>query len=207
MTKASKLLLRLVALCLRASVIFVLDAERCLRAVAQLPGAGQHAAHARAERRFRSLDDINDQHRQAQQDVQQAESQYVRDGCNAAAKAGQPLNAQCRAEARTVLAARDALQAVSQPGRHRQRRRPAARGGPAGDGALQLQRAARARVGSRSQRAAICSSSCSAPSRTASATATRRAATSSRASRATTRSAPCACARPTATTGRSAIRR
>ncbi len=66
---------------------------------------------------FNQLDDINYQARQAQQDVQQAESQYVRDGCNADAKAGRPLNAQCRAEARTVLNARAALkQAQAQAG-------------------------------------------------------------------------------------------
>jgi len=88
---------------------------------------------------FASLGDINDQTRQAQDAVTQAESRYVRDGCNAAAKAGQPLNAQC--PGRSPLGPVGALrpQENLESGRYRQCRRPAARGDPAGNGALQLQ--------------------------------------------------------------------
>lgn len=47
---------------------------------------------------------------QLERDVQQAESKYVRDGCNAAAKRGERLTSSCRAQARTVVRARDALE-------------------------------------------------------------------------------------------------
>ena len=57
---------------------------------------------------FRNLDGINDRLRRLQQDVQRAESAYVRDGCNAAAQRGERLTSACQAQARTVLRAREA---------------------------------------------------------------------------------------------------
>lgn len=59
---------------------------------------------------FQGLDGINDEVRNAQDNVQSVESRYVRDGCNAAAKRGETLTSQCRAEARAVLRARDQLE-------------------------------------------------------------------------------------------------
>lgn len=52
--------------------------------------------------------------KQLQRAVQRAESAYIRQGCNDDAKAGRPLNAQCRQIAREVLAARDDLKKMSQ---------------------------------------------------------------------------------------------
>ncbi len=106
MTNASKMLLRLVALCC-ATALFALDASdawaqsnNCASLINTLHAIEQSGGGAAG------LDSVDEQQRQAQQDVQQAESQYVRDGCNAMAKAGQPLTSQCRAEARQVLRAR-----------------------------------------------------------------------------------------------------
>src|SRR5690606_1233978 len=45
--------------------------------------------------------------RQAQREVQRAESAYVRQGCNDDAKAGRRLNAQCQQIARRVLDGRE----------------------------------------------------------------------------------------------------
>jgi len=52
--------------------------------------------------------------RQVQRQLQRAESAYVRQGCNDAAKAGRQLNAECRAIAREVLQGRDIVQQLSQ---------------------------------------------------------------------------------------------
>ncbi|HVY52441.1 MAG TPA: DUF2865 domain-containing protein [Devosia sp.] len=62
---------------------------------------------------FQNLGDINDRTRAAQDAVTAAESRYVRDGCNAAAKRGEQLTPQCKAEARAVLSARADLKAIS----------------------------------------------------------------------------------------------
>ena len=50
---------------------------------------------------------------QLEREVQRAESKYVRDGCNAAAKRGEKLTSACRAQARVVVRAREALEAAS----------------------------------------------------------------------------------------------
>ena len=52
--------------------------------------------------------------KQLQRQVQQAESAYVRQGCNDDAKAGRRLNDECRAIGRQVLSARDDLARMSQ---------------------------------------------------------------------------------------------
>ena len=52
--------------------------------------------------------------RQAQRDVQQMESRYVRDGCNDDAKAGRTLTDQCRQIGREVLRLREVAAGVAQ---------------------------------------------------------------------------------------------
>jgi len=56
---------------------------------------------------FRDSRGNSQQLRQAQREVQRAESSYVREGCNADAKAGRRLNAQCQQIARRVLDGRE----------------------------------------------------------------------------------------------------
>jgi hypothetical protein len=52
--------------------------------------------------------------RQAQRDVQQMESRYIRDGCNDAAKAGVTLTPQCRQIGQEVLRLREVAAQISQ---------------------------------------------------------------------------------------------
>ena len=113
MTQALKSLLRLAVLCC-AVLLFVLDTGD---AFAQSRNCQALANTLRAIERsgdFQSLGDINDRTRKARDAVQGAESKYVRDGCNAAAKRGEKLSSQCRTEARQVVKARDAFAKISQ---------------------------------------------------------------------------------------------
>jgi len=63
---------------------------------------------------FRQMQGNSGAARQLQRDVQAAESQYIREGCNDAAKAGQQLSPQCQQVARTVLRLRADFAEVSQ---------------------------------------------------------------------------------------------
>ena len=113
MTQASKILLQLTVLCC-AALLFVLDVGD---AYAQSRNCQSLANTLRAIERsgdFGNLNGVNDRSRELQDAVQKAESKYVRDGCNAAAKRGETLTSQCRAQARVVLKARDAFAKVSQ---------------------------------------------------------------------------------------------
>jgi hypothetical protein len=96
-----------------AVVMFALDANDAFAQSGNCDSLANTLRQIERSGNFADLGDINDRTRQAQDDVTAAESQYVRDGCNAAAKRGEKLNAQCRAEARAVLSARAALKQVS----------------------------------------------------------------------------------------------
>jgi hypothetical protein len=112
MSTASKILLRLALLCCVA-VIFVLDVNEAYAQSRNCQTLANTLASIERSGDFRNLGDINDRTRDLERAVQKAESQYVRDGCNAAAKRGEKLNSQCRAEARAVVKARDAFAKVS----------------------------------------------------------------------------------------------
>jgi hypothetical protein len=108
--RASALVLRLALLCC-VSLVFMLDVSA---AYAQSRNCQALAnTLASLERSGDKLGDIRAQTRQLERDVQRAESKYVRDGCNAAAKRGEKLTSACRAQARVVVKARDALEAAS----------------------------------------------------------------------------------------------
>jgi hypothetical protein len=108
--KASALVLRLALLCC-VSLVFVLDVSD---AYAQSRNCQALAnTLASLERSGDKLGNIRAQTRELERDVQRAESKYVRDGCNAAAKRGEKLTSACRAQARVVVKARDALEAAS----------------------------------------------------------------------------------------------
>jgi hypothetical protein len=104
-------MLRLVLL-VAAVAVFALDADDAFAQSRNCQALSNTLAQIERSGNFAGLDDVNNRTRQAQDAVQQSESRYVRDGCNAAAKAHQPLSAQCRAEARDVLAARADLKAA-----------------------------------------------------------------------------------------------
>ncbi|HEX4297118.1 MAG TPA: DUF2865 domain-containing protein [Devosia sp.] len=112
MPQASTFWARCIALCC-AVALFALSAGDASAQSQNCQALGNTLRQLESSDAYQGSGDINDRLRDAQDGVQQAESQYVRDGCNAAAKAGQPLNAQCRGEARQVLQARANLKQVS----------------------------------------------------------------------------------------------
>lgn len=63
---------------------------------------------------FRQMQNNSSAARQLQRDVQNAESQYIREGCNDAARAGQVLTRQCQQIGRNVLRLREDFAKVSQ---------------------------------------------------------------------------------------------
>src|SRR6218665_1339188 len=81
----------------------------------------QSNACARLQQSLQTLDRNSDfrdsrgnsqQLKQAQREVQRAESSYVREGCNDDAKAGRKLNAQCRQIAKRVLDGREEVKSL-----------------------------------------------------------------------------------------------
>jgi len=108
MTKASKLLLRLLAL-VCALAVLAFDAEAAIAQSRNCPALIDTLNALNRSAGNVNLDDYDNQLRQATRDVRAAKSQYIRDGCNAAAKAGQPLVGQCRAEWNQILQAQAEL--------------------------------------------------------------------------------------------------
>jgi hypothetical protein len=110
--KASALLLRLALLCC-VSAVFVLDVSDAYAQSRNCQSLANTLASIEQSRDFRNLGDVKSRTRELEDEVQRAESKYVRDGCNAAAKRGEKLTSACRAQARVVVKARDALKAAS----------------------------------------------------------------------------------------------
>ncbi|MEP7239810.1 MAG: DUF2865 domain-containing protein, partial [Devosia sp.] len=110
---ASKLLTRLIAL---GGVVALmgLNASDALAQSRNCQSLGRTLAALEQSGDYQGADGVNARLRQLQKQVTTTESQYVRDGCNAAAKRGDTLSPQCKAEARQVLAARQALKDGSQ---------------------------------------------------------------------------------------------
>lgn len=99
-----------VLLLLCASAVFVLDANDAYAQSRNCQSLANTLASIERNNDFRGLDDVRGETRQLERDVQQAESKYVRDGCNAAAKRGEKLTSACRAQARVVIRTREALE-------------------------------------------------------------------------------------------------
>ena len=98
MSTASRILRSLAALCF-VVVMVALDASAAYAQSRNCQTLANTLASIERSGDFRNLGDINDRTRDLERAVQKAESQYVRDGCNAAAKRGEKLSSQCRAEA------------------------------------------------------------------------------------------------------------
>jgi hypothetical protein len=108
--KAVNIVLRL-ALLVLATTVFALDVET---AYAQSRNCRSLASTlASIERNGDFQGTSRSELRRLEREVQQAESKYVRDGCNAAAKRGERLTSACRAQARTVVRTREALERAS----------------------------------------------------------------------------------------------
>ncbi|MEO7222264.1 MAG: DUF2865 domain-containing protein [Devosia sp.] len=110
--QASELLLRLALLCC-VGVVFVLDVSDAYAQSRNCQSLENTLASIERSREFRNLGDTRGQTRDLEREVQRAESKYVRDGCNAAAKRGEKLTSACRTQARVVVRAREALEAAS----------------------------------------------------------------------------------------------
>ena len=195
MTKASKLLLRLFALC--AVLAFGLDAKQRLGPVSNCQGLRQHAPAARP-RQSR----VGGSRRRTSQ---QAESRYISDGCNDSAKAGtSPVRRAARSNGSrsSMRAPRPTTRNLGDIGSQREAvlqdmARFNCNGAGGGSTATFTQQQSRGNLFQQ----------LFGTFENGLGDGTRPAATRSPARRATRRCAPSACARRTATTGRSASRR
>lgn len=109
---ASAVLMRLALLCC-VSLVFVLDVSDAYAQSRNCQALANTLASIERSGAFDDLSDVRRRTRELERDVQRAESKYVRDGCNAAAKRGEKLSSACRTQARVVIRAREALQAAS----------------------------------------------------------------------------------------------
>lgn len=113
MTKAIPVAIRSLLLLVAAMAAFVADMSV---ATAQSGSCGQLEATLQTLERNRAYQlsqDSNSAARTLQREVQRNESRYIRNGCNADAKAGRPLDAQCRALGQEILAGREEVANLS----------------------------------------------------------------------------------------------
>ena len=108
--KAVSIVLRL-ALLVCATMVFALDVETAYAQSRNCQALANTLASIERNGDFRGSS--RSELRRLEREVQQAESSYVRDGCNAAAKRGERLSSACRAQARTVVRTREALEQAS----------------------------------------------------------------------------------------------
>jgi len=101
-------------LLLLAALIFTLDVQTVYAQSSQCQQLEGALRQFDRNGDFRQMQGNSGSARQLQRDVQAAESQYIREGCNDAAKAGQQLSPQCQQVARTVLRLRADFAEVSQ---------------------------------------------------------------------------------------------
>ena len=110
--RASAILVRLMLLCC-VSALFVLDVSDAHAQSRNCQALANTLASIERSGDFGDLGDVRRRTRELEREVQRAESKYVRDGCNAAAKRGERLTTACRTQARAVIRAREALEAAS----------------------------------------------------------------------------------------------
>src|SRR4051812_44149177 len=96
MIKASKTLLRLFALLVAVLATAALDVDTAQAQSRNCAALANTLSQIERNRDFRNLENAQDEARSAERDVQRAESAYVREGCNRAAKNGEPQTRQCR---------------------------------------------------------------------------------------------------------------
>jgi len=106
--------LRALVFLLLAAIMFAADVQTVHAQSSQC--ANLQAALRQFDRNadFRQIEGNSRAARQLAREVQNAESQYIRQGCNDDAKAGRTLTPQCQQIARTVLRLRDDYAAVAQ---------------------------------------------------------------------------------------------
>ncbi|MCP8884198.1 DUF2865 domain-containing protein [Devosia sp. XJ19-1] len=97
-----------------ATIVLALDVEAAHAQAAQCAQLQGALAQFDRNSEFRQMGSNSNAARQLQRQVQQAESRYIRDGCNDDARAGRQLTRACQLIARDVLALRDQYAQVSQ---------------------------------------------------------------------------------------------
>lgn len=106
--------LRPLVLLVLAMIIMALDVELAHAQAARCAQLQNNLAQFDNNSDFRQMGGNSNAARQLQRQVQQAESRYIRDGCNDDARAGRPLSRACQLIARDVLDLRDQYARVSQ---------------------------------------------------------------------------------------------
>ena len=106
--------LRALALLALSLVMLALDIQAVHAQAAQCGQLQSALAQFDRNSEFRQLGANSNAARQLRQQVQQAESRYIREGCNDDARAGRQLTRSCQLIARDVLALRDQFAEVSQ---------------------------------------------------------------------------------------------
>jgi hypothetical protein len=109
--QASGQVWRLALLCC-AALVFMLDVSDAHAQSRNCQALANTLAKIERSGDFDNAGSSRSRPRQLERDVQQTESKYVRDGCNAAAKRGERLTSSCRTQARAVIRAREALEAA-----------------------------------------------------------------------------------------------
>ncbi len=97
-----------------AMVVMALDVQTAHAQAAQCAQLQGALAQFDSNSEFRQMGSNSNAARQLQRQVQQAESRYIRDGCNDDARAGRQLTRACQLIARDVLDLRDQYAQVSQ---------------------------------------------------------------------------------------------
>lgn len=106
--------LRVMVLLVLATIVLALDVESAYAQASQC--ARLQGALAQFDRNgdFRQVNDNSNAARQLARQVQDAESRYIRQGCNDDARAGRVLTQECQLVARDVIALRNQYAALSQ---------------------------------------------------------------------------------------------
>ena len=106
--------LRPLLLLVLTMLMLALDVEAAHAQAAQCAQLQAALAQFDSNSEFRQMGGNSNAARQLQRQVQQAESRYIRDGCNDDARAGRPLTRACQLIARDVLDLREQYAQVSQ---------------------------------------------------------------------------------------------
>lgn len=106
--------LRPIVLLILTAIVLALDVEAAHAQAAQCQQLQSALAQFDRNGDFRQLGSNSNAARQLQRQVQQAESRYIREGCNDDARAGRTLSRSCQLIARDVLSLRDDYAQVSQ---------------------------------------------------------------------------------------------
>ncbi len=105
--------MRALILVLLALVVVALDVDLAYAQANQCSRLQSALAQFDRNSDFRQMNNNSQAARQLQREVQNAESRYIRDGCNDDAKAGRTLTRECQAVARDVLRLREQFAQVS----------------------------------------------------------------------------------------------